>query len=135
MEETSSNEGLSAKVLQEQVRELLIQTISYCASIKVSPEKRLMLAVLEYAIYEFARYVGSDVRREKRLFQEARDWIFELIDKEWPCSFENICCVLNLNPDYLRLGLQKYENEKREQKTSKIAEFKDILEKVTYKKN
>jgi hypothetical protein len=40
----------------------------------------------------------------KKLFQEAEEWILNK-DSDWLYSFENICEVLGLHPDYMRQGL------------------------------
>ena len=49
--------------------------------------------------------------REKRLFQEAEDWILEN-DSESFFSFENICETLQLHPDYIRQGLLVWKEAK-----------------------
>ena len=67
-------------------------------------EERLMLAVLEHAIEYFQKYVLAKNESEKKLFQEAEEWILNK-DGDWLYSFENICEVLGLHPDYMRQGL------------------------------
>lgn len=72
-----------------------------------SGEKRLMLAVLEDAISTYQRYALEHTRMGKRLFLQVRDWI-QSRDKTWLYSFENICMALDLNPDFLRRGLEEW---------------------------
>ena len=72
----------------------------------LSPQKRLMLAVLEDAIECFWKYARARDGRSERLFLEAEEWILEQ-NSDWPFSFENICEALNLDPKYLRRGLLK----------------------------
>ena len=67
-------------------------------------EERLMQAVLENAIEYFQKYVLAKDERGKKLFQEAEEWILDK-DSDWLYSFENICEVLGLHPDYIRQGL------------------------------
>ncbi len=67
-------------------------------------EERLMQAVLENAIEYFQKYVLAKDERGKKLFQEAEEWILDK-DSDWFFSFENICEVLGLHPDYMRQGL------------------------------
>jgi hypothetical protein len=67
-------------------------------------EERLMLAVLQDAVDCFQTFVLPKTEREKKLFQEAEDWILEK-NSEWFFSFENICETLQLHPDYIRQGL------------------------------
>src|SRR5437763_5297778 len=63
-----------------------------------------MQAVLENAIEYFQKYVLAKDERGKKLFQEAEEWILDK-DSDWFFSFENICEVLGLHPDYMRQGL------------------------------
>ena len=83
------------------------------------PEERLMFAVLTDAVECFQKHVGSERRASRRLFSEAEAWINSR-DSKWPYSFEFICEVLNLNPDYLRMGLMRWrlneENKKMPRK-------------------
>jgi hypothetical protein len=75
-------------------------------------EKELMMAVLQDAVECFQTYVLSKRPREKRLFQEAEDWILEK-NSDWFFSFENICEILELDPDYIRQGLICWKEAKR----------------------
>jgi hypothetical protein len=75
-------------------------------------EQRLMLAVLEDAIEYFQEYVLATDKKGKQLFQEAEEWILEK-NNEWIFSFENICEVLGLNPNYIRQGLLRWKEAKR----------------------
>ena len=74
-------------------------------------EEGLMLAVLDNAIECFQKYVLAQREREKRLFQEAEEWILEK-DSDWFFSFENICETLQLYPDYIRQGLMVWKEVK-----------------------
>jgi hypothetical protein len=71
-------------------------------------EKRLMLAVLEEAVATFQRHVDSKSRHGQRVFREAEEWI-QSPDASWPFAFENICHALDINPDFLRRGLQAWK--------------------------
>jgi hypothetical protein len=75
-------------------------------------EKRLMLAVLEEAVQCFQEYVLATRPREKRLFQEAEEWILEK-GSDYIFSFENICETLQLHPDHVRQGLVCWRDTKR----------------------
>jgi hypothetical protein len=74
-------------------------------------EEGLMLAVLDNAIECFQKYVLAQREREKRLFQEAEEWILEK-NSDWFFSFENICETLQLYPDYIRQGLLCWKEAK-----------------------
>lgn len=72
-------------------------------------ERRLMLAVLEDAIDCFQKYAHTDDARGKQLFDESWDWIMS-DDTRWLFSFENICQIVDMNPDYIREGLQRWRS-------------------------
>lgn len=70
-------------------------------------EEKLMFAVLTDAIECFQKYSDGKSRRSRKLFRDAEAWI-ACRDSCWPFSFENICEVLNINPNYLRMGLMQW---------------------------
>ena len=70
----------------------------------LGPEETLMLAVLDDAIECFHKYTGARDGKSERLFLEAQEWILER-GSDCPFSFENICDVLRLDPNYIRCGL------------------------------
>ncbi len=70
-------------------------------------EVALMRAVLEDAIGCFQRAAVSGKRRYQRLAKEAEEWFFAKEDG-YLFSFMNICSVLGLNPEYIRLGLKRW---------------------------
>ena len=72
--------------------------------VHLQAEKRLMLAVLEDAIFCFKRYLKARSRKEQRLFEETEAWIIEP-ESGWIFSFENVCEALKLDPGYVRRGL------------------------------
>ena len=66
------------------------------------PEQRLLRAVLEEALAELAAgrmAVASPVDNQRR--RELLDW-FASHDRSWPCSFENVCDAIDLDPDRVR---------------------------------
>src|SRR5919198_3904175 len=71
-------------------------------------EEKLMLAVLENAVECFQKYVFAKDEKGKKLFQEAEEWISDK-NSDWLYSFENICEVLGLHPDYMRRGLMGWK--------------------------
>jgi hypothetical protein len=72
-------------------------------------ERRLMVAVLEDALDVYRKRCGSRDRRSEELFRDAESWIFSDDDRDWVFSFENICLVLDINPDYIRRGLVAFK--------------------------
>lgn len=71
-----------------------------------TPERRLLLAVLEDAVAMFLRYRNDQTTRGKRLFRETQEW-FVSTDRTSVYAFESICDHLNLDAEYLRLGLRR----------------------------
>ena len=76
-------------------------------------EEKLMLAVLQDAVECFQENALSEQPWEKKLFQEAEDWILAK-NSNWLFSFENICETLQLNPGYIRRGLLVWKQAKRQ---------------------
>lgn len=76
----------------------------------LDPEKKLMLAVLEDAIWCFQHCLLAQDKRGKSLFSEAEEWIMEE-HTDWLFSFQNICEVLGLNPQYVREGLIRWKRK------------------------
>ena len=68
----------------------------------------LMRAVLEDAISCFQKQFVNNGKRALRLAKEAEEW-FLSDDTHWPFSFVSICSVLGLDPDYIRLGLKRWQ--------------------------
>ena len=75
----------------------------------------LIIAVLEDAIFCFQKYLFARDPLGQRLFREAWDWIMVPQPRPIPMqedatgfSFEYICDVLGLEPDYLRRGLRDW---------------------------
>ena len=73
-------------------------------------EKRLMLAVLEEAVATFQRHVDASTRHGQRVFHEAEEWIHSQ-DTAWPFAFENICDTLEIEPEFLRRGLETWKSK------------------------
>jgi len=68
------------------------------------PERRLCVTVLVDAVEQFREGMRSPGRRDEQAFQELVMW-FTSRDTRSPFSFENVCELLDLNPDYVRRRL------------------------------
>jgi len=79
----------------------------------LSPERRLMAAVLEDAVHVYRTLAAATTPRQRALFADAEAWI-ESEDRSWIFSFESICDHLGLDPDYLRRGLRAHKARVRE---------------------
>ena len=73
----------------------------------LDPEKMLMLAVLEDGVTCFQRNFSTQGEKEKRLLSEEEEWVLMEQNNDWLFSFDNICETLDLNPGYIREGLQR----------------------------
>ena len=70
-------------------------------------ERRLMLAVLQDALDCYQKYAFARDGHGRQLFGDAESWI-SCCDRDWYFSFENICETLDINPDFLRRGMQTW---------------------------
>jgi hypothetical protein len=70
-----------------------------------TPERLLMVAVLESALNDYLKAVGSRDPQQRELFREVDEWV-ESRDATWLYSFERMCNVLGIEADYLRRGLR-----------------------------
>jgi len=87
---------------------------------QLEPEKWLILAVLEDAIECFQKYLFARNTKGKNLFRNAEEWILEE-NSDWVMSFDNICEVLEFDPEYVRDGLVRWKERKlAERHKSKI---------------
>jgi hypothetical protein len=73
------------------------------------PERRLVVAVLEDAVDCFQKHIHARDEKARQLFVDAEEWISSE-DRSWPFSFENVCDLLQINPQYLRRGLMAWKD-------------------------
>jgi hypothetical protein len=78
----------------------------------VQSEGRLMLAILQDAVECYQRHALARNPRHREEFEEAKAWITSS-DTDWVFSFENICNVLGIDPDYVRSGLENRVPQRR----------------------
>src|ERR1043165_390915 len=76
----------------------------------VEGEKRLMAAVLADAVDVYQKMAFAAEARGQQLFKDAEEWIFGASIGRSFFSFENICDVLSLEPEYIRRGLLDWKN-------------------------
>jgi hypothetical protein len=76
----------------------------------LEPEKALLVALLEDAIHTYRKYRATRGRVGKKRFREAKEWIMGG-GNDWIFSFNNVCELLGLNPDYVRRGVIESANE------------------------
>lgn len=71
------------------------------------PEKALLLAVLQDAIGSYQKYRSARDRVGKDRFREAEQWIMHAGD-DWIFTFDNVCELLGLDPQYVRKGVHEW---------------------------
>lgn len=74
---------------------------------QLMPEQKLLLGILEDAVYMFQTCSLKKSKRARNQFEEVRYWIFEEKTARI-CGFQTICTVLDIDPDYIRGGLRKW---------------------------
>ena len=74
----------------------------------VEGEKRLMAAVLADAVDVYMKQAYSPDARGGQLFLDSEAWLFQQQPGRWLFSFDNICDVLGLEPEYIRRGLVEW---------------------------
>jgi hypothetical protein len=72
----------------------------------LEPEKSLLAAILEDAVQEYRKYRRAHDADGKKRFREAEEWIM-CGGKDWIFSFDNVCELLGLDPEYVRRGLRE----------------------------
>lgn len=72
----------------------------------LGPEKSLLAAILEDAVEEYRKYTVAQDPKSKSRFDEVEEW-FNHRSTEWIFSFENVCELLDLDPEYIRRRLHE----------------------------
>ncbi len=67
----------------------------------VTPERRLLIAILADAVDCYRKNLGARTARGRRLCREAEHWIFS-DDQTWAFSFRNICDALGVDAEAMR---------------------------------
>jgi len=74
------------------------------------PEQRLILAVLEDAVWCFQNGVRSKDKKKQELYREAEEWLLEE-GSRWLFSFNEICDLLGLESKYIRKQLLDWKKD------------------------
>ena len=72
----------------------------------LEPERALLLAILEDGIHCYRKFAGARNRAGRQQFREAEEWLMGG-GNNWVFSFDNICGLLGLDPEYVRRGLRE----------------------------
>jgi hypothetical protein len=71
-----------------------------------TPERRLLLAVLEEAVGTYQRCVAADLHL-RAIFADVDEW-FASDESDYLFSFIGICDALGIEPAYVRTGLSRW---------------------------
>jgi hypothetical protein len=69
-----------------------------------TPEKGLAVGVLKQAAYDLRRFRTATKTADRELYLDAHSWI-TAHDFSWPYSFMNVCKLLDLCPEVVRVEL------------------------------
>ena len=72
----------------------------------LEPEKALLLAILEDAVHCYRKYRGARDHAGRQRFAETEQWIMEE-GGDWLFSFDNVCELLGLDPQFIRRGVRE----------------------------
>jgi hypothetical protein len=87
-----------------------ILPLQFFAAPAVSPEIRLLRAVLEDGLHVIQRHAASPRLRKRRMFRETVAWLAS-DDVSSPFSFVNACHALGIDPDWVRSRMRPYTEE------------------------
>ena len=98
------------------------QYYSENASAIRSPERRLMLAILEDAVLTILKYAGKPGKRARRLVRDVERWV-AVRDRAWIFSFESICSVLDIDAGAMRNSLRSSQLRAEEHGAARVMVF------------
>jgi hypothetical protein len=82
-------------------------------------ERKLMAALLSDGIEAYIAQQTTVQLSRRRNKIDASEWV-DTIDHSYVFSFDNVCECLGINPEYLRIGLNRYVETIRVQRKSGI---------------
>jgi len=100
---------------------------------RATAERLLLLALLQDAISCFQKFLFAARARNRRLFREAEQWILEGAhrrqgeDTHPYFSFEQTCCFLGIDPDYVRDKLLRWQQRQLAQVCQPVADSSGAL--------
>ncbi len=101
----------------------ILLPIQYFAALKRKKfrcgEHRLVVAIMQDAVECFQKHIHARDSKRRQLYVDAEYWICAEQD-EGPFSFNNICELLGINPDYLRTGLLDWRDNERARRRGRL---------------
>jgi len=97
--------------------------IQYFAALKrkrfSSGEHRLLIAIMQDAVECFQKHIHARDSKRRQLFLDAEGWI-SADDYTGTFSFNNVCDLLGMSPDYLRQGLLDWRDRERSRRNGRL---------------
>jgi hypothetical protein len=84
-------------------------------------EHRLLIAIMQDAIECFQKHIHARDSKRRQLYMDAELWVTDQSD-DGPFSFDNVCDLLGMNPDYLRVGLLDWRDRERARRQGRLIE-------------
>jgi len=75
-------------------------------------EHRLLVAIMQDAVECFQKHLHARDAKRRQLYVDAEAWISSEED-DGTFSFDNVCDLLGMNPEYLRQGLLSWRDRER----------------------
>jgi hypothetical protein len=77
----------------------------------ITPERRLLIAILADAVDCYQNNLHARSARGRRLCREAEQWMFS-DDQAWVFSFRNICDALDVDADAMRARARAWKTQR-----------------------
>ena len=93
---------------------------------KLTPERRLYVAMIRRAVWDFVLYRGVLTEDKRAISEDAETWLFydgdEDLDADGRVTFLYTCSVLNLDPERVRVGAQRLRRQDIQKLNNNIKE-------------
>jgi hypothetical protein len=97
--------------------------IQYFAALKrkrfSSGEHRLLIAIMQDAVECFQKHIHARDSKRRQLYLDAESWISS-DDYAGTFSFNNVCDLLGMSPEYLRQGLIDWRDRERTRRRGRL---------------
>jgi hypothetical protein len=97
--------------------------IQYFAALKrkrfSSGEHRLLIAIMQDAVECFQKHIHARDSKRRQLYVDAESWISS-DDYSGTFSFNNVCDLLGMSPEYLRQGLIDWRDRERTRRRGRL---------------
>jgi hypothetical protein len=82
----------------------------------LKPERRLIIAILQDAIECYQKNLFAREGKARQLYADAEEWI-NSEDRTHYFSYENLCEILDMSPEFMRRGLHEWRQRQLTQQS------------------